>query len=138
MSLPSRPPLPLLGAIAAGGVVGAAARYGVEAAFPTGSGFPLGTFLVNVSGSFLIGAVLVLILERLRPSRFLRAFLATGVLGAYTTYATFAVEGELLLKTGHTRLAFLYVLATLAAGLAAVWAGARVGRALPMPPRGAL
>ena len=110
----------------------------MEAAFPTGSGFPLGTFIVNVSGSFLIGVLLVLILERLRPTQYMRPFLVTGVLGAYTTYSTFAVESELLIKTGQTRLAFLYVLATIAAGLAAVWLGARAARKLRLGPRGAL
>lgn len=125
-----RLPADVLAAVAAGGALGAPARYGVGRLIPTGS-FPWATFVVNATGSFALGFVLVLFLERFPPSRRLRPFVATGVLGAFTTYSTFAVETDLLVRDGHPGLAAAYAVATLVAGLAAVRAGMVVGRALP-------
>src|SRR5690349_1004571 len=74
----------VLAAIALGGMAGASARYGVSRWIPPQpGGFPWATFWINVSGSFVLGVLLVVVLEKLPPTRLVRPFLATGVLGAY-------------------------------------------------------
>ena len=120
----------VLGAIALGGALGAPARYGVAQLVRVGAdGFPWATFWTNVSGSFALGFVLVLILERFPPTVYLRPLIATGFLGAYTTYSTFAVESDLLVKDSHPVVAAGYAAASLVAGFAAVWVGITVARA---------
>ena len=64
--------------------------------------------MTNVSGSFVLGLFMALILERFPPTRYLRPFVATGFLGAYTTYSTFAVESDLLVKQGHAAIGVGY------------------------------
>lgn len=123
----------VLGAVALGGALGTAGRYGVARLVPVEAGaFPWATFAVNLSGSFALGAVLALMLRRFPTTRFLRPFVAVGFIGAYTTYSTFAVETVLLVRDGHAVLAAVYALASLTAGLGAAWAGIwSVGRAGP-------
>jgi CrcB protein len=124
-----RPDAAVLAVVALGGMAGASARYGVNRWIPTPPGdFPWATFWINVSGSFLLGALLVVIVERLRPTRLLRPFLATGVLGAFTTMSTYQVETALLVKDGHTATAAWYSVTSLAVGLAAATAGLFAGR----------
>src|SRR5437879_13535193 len=128
----------VLAAIAAGGALGAPARYGVaQVVHVARDSFPWATFWTNITGSFAIGLILVLMLERFPPTRYVRPFLATGFLGAYTTYSTFAVETDLLVRNGHAAVGLAYALASLGAGLGAVWAGMWVAR-LParLPGRG--
>ena len=121
----------MLAAIAAGGALGAPARYGVAQLIPVEPGhFPWATFWTNVSGSFALGVILILLLERFPPSRYLRPFIATGFLGAYTTYSTFAVETDLLLKDGDVGTAVAYMAASLTAGFTAVWLGIAIGRTM--------
>jgi fluoride exporter len=123
----SRPPV--LGAIALGGALGAPARYGVaQLVHVAKDGFPWATFWTNVSGSFALGLVLSLLLERFPPSRYARPFIATGFLGAYTTYSTFAVETDTLVKDGRAETGIAYALASIGVGLVAVWAGIVVAR----------
>ncbi|HWD10076.1 MAG TPA: fluoride efflux transporter CrcB [Actinomycetota bacterium] len=120
----------ILAAIALGGALGAPARYGLSQLIHVAKdSFPWSTFSINVSGSFALGFLLVLILERFPPSRYLRPFAATGFLGAYTTYSTYAVETDLLWKNGHAGVALAYGLGSLAAGFLAVWAGVWLARA---------
>ena len=119
-------------ALAAGGALGAPARYGVaQLVHVSAHGFPWATFWTNVSGSFGLGVILVLIVERFRPTHYLRPFFATGFIGAYTTFSTFMVEGDLLMKDGHAALAAVYVVASVVVGLAAAWIGMGVGRLVP-------
>jgi CrcB protein len=122
----------LLAAIAAGGMLGASARYGIARWLPVAPGrFPWATFGTNLAGSFVLGVVLVLVHERFPVAprgRHLRAFVATGVIGAFTTMSTFAVETALLLRDGHPAVAVLYGVGSLVAGLALAAAGLRVGR----------
>jgi CrcB protein len=126
---PERRPA-VLAAVAAGGALGAPARYGIALAVEVTPGtFPWGTFWINVSGSFALGVVLAVLLARFPADRFVRPFLATGFLGAYTTYSTFAVETDLLVRNGHTGVAVAYVAASVVAGFAAAGAGIGVGRA---------
>ncbi len=76
-----------------------------------------------MSGSFALGFILVLVIERFPPSRYVRPFFATGSLGAFTTFSTLAVGTDLLIKDGHASLGIVYVLTSLMAGVAAVCAG---------------
>ena len=125
----------VLAVISLGGMVGATARYGLAQALPTAPGhFPWATFWTNLSGSFVLGFFLILVLERFPPTRYLRPFVATGILGAYTTMSTYLVETAVLLKDGHAATALLYGLATLVIGVALAAAGIVAARVLPRRP----
>lgn len=127
----------VLAAVALGGALGTPARYGMAQLIDTApDSFPWATFWTNVSGSFALGFLLGIVLERFPPTRYLRPFIATGFLGAYTTYSTFAVETDLLIKNGHVLTALAYMAASLVAGLVAVWSGMWAARAVPLPRRG--
>ena len=127
----------VIAAIAVGGALGAPARYGVAQVVHVGAhGFPWATFWTNVSGSFALGVVLALVLERFPPTRYVRPLVATGILGAYTTYSTFAVETDLLVKDGHAATGLAYAAASLVTGLVAIWAGLVCARVVPLPHRG--
>jgi len=126
----------VLVAIAAGGGLGTPARYAIEDVFAPGPGrFPTATFAINVGGAFLLAAFLVLVIERFPPTRYLRPFVATGILGAFTTFSTFAVELVTLGKDGHVATAVIYALASLVVGLAAARAGWILGGRLPLHRR---
>ena len=129
----SHRPRPLmLAAVAAGGALGAPARYEVaQLVHVAKDSFPWATFWTNTSGSFALGFVVLVLVERYPPSRHIRAFVATGFLGAFTTFSTLAVETDLLVKDGRAGLGALYAVASLGAGLAAVWAGMRLARLVP-------
>lgn len=124
----------VLGAVFAGGLLGTLGRYELGLVWPSsGDRFPLATFVVNTTGAFLLGLLLTLLLERLGPTRYLRPFLATGLLGGWTTYSTFAVDTATAARAGHPGLAAGYVLATLAAGLLAAVVGIFLGRRFLVP-----
>ena len=107
-----------------GGMVGSTARYALAQAIPTEPGhFPWATFWTNLSGSFVLGFLLILLLERFPPTRYLRPFLATGVIGAYTTMSTYLVETAVLIKDGHLATGLLYGIGSLVAGLFFAYAG---------------
>ena len=113
-----------LAAMALGGALGTAARYGVAQVVHTAPGrFPWPTFWTNLSGSFALGLVLAVVLQHFPPRRYLRPFVAVGFLGAYTTYSTFAVETVLLVRDGYAALGLVYAAASLLAGFAVAWAG---------------
>ncbi|HEX9530446.1 MAG TPA: fluoride efflux transporter CrcB [Acidimicrobiales bacterium] len=125
-------PADVVAAVAAGGALGAPARYEVAQLIHVASGtFPWATFWTNVTGSFALGLLLILIIERFPPSRYLRPFVATGFLGAFTTFSTFAVEADVLAKDGHVPIAVAYAAASLLCGLVAAWAGMLVARLVP-------
>ncbi len=114
-----------------GGALGALGRHGLDLALPVhAGGFPLATFLINVSGCLLIGALIVLLTELTAAHRLLRPFLATGILGGYTTFSTYAVQTEQLLAGGHVGTALEYLFGTLVAALAATWAGVWLARSI--------
>lgn len=118
--------------VAAGGAIGAAARYlaGLWIVARLGAGFPWGTFFVNVTGSFLIGLVLVLVQAGALPAG-ARLFLAVGVLGGYTTFSSFSYETLQLLADGGSPGPVLFnVLGQVLMGLLAVYLGTVCGRAL--------
>jgi len=125
--------LDVLAAIAAGGALGAPARYEMTRLIHVTKGtFPWATFWTNISGSFVLGFLLILLIERFPPSRYLRPFFATGFLGAYTTFSTYMVDTATLLKDGHTALGITYLLASALAGFVAVWFGIIAGRLAPL------
>ena len=80
-----------------------------------------------------VGIVIVVIMERARPTRYVRPFLATGLLGAYTTFSTLAVEAVLLVREHDTAGAIVYVVCTIGFGLLAVWLGMTVARLVSFP-----
>jgi CrcB protein len=119
--------LPVLGAISAGGVLGALARYGVATAWPhPGSGFPWSTFVINVTGCLLIGVLMVIVTEVLPHRRLVRPFLGVGVLGGYTTFSTYIVDIHRAASAGAPGVALAYLAATLIAAVLAVGAGSSV------------
>jgi CrcB protein len=124
-----------IGMVAAGGMIGAAARHGVSLALPTRDGFPWGTLLVNASGCLLIGVLMVVILEATAPHPLARPFLGVGVLGGYTTFSAYAVEVHALLLDHRAALAATYLLGTVLAALVAVQLGVFSARALVTPRR---
>src|SRR3954464_15521917 len=114
----------VLAAIALGGIVGATARYELAQALPTAPGrFPWATFWTNMSGSLALGFLLVVLLDRTRQHRLLRPFLATGILGAFTTMSTYLAETAVLIKDGHATIGVTYGLSSLAMGLFLAFAG---------------
>ena len=118
--------------VAAGGAIGAAARYlaGLWIVARLGAGFPWGTFFVNVTGSFVIGIVLVLVEGGTLPAG-ARLFFAVGILGGYTTFSSFSYETlQLLAGGGDPGPVLLNTLGQLLAGLMAVYLGVIVGRVL--------
>jgi CrcB protein len=125
-------PLYAIAATAAGGAVGAVMRFLVSMWFlaRVGPGFPWGTFAVNVSGAFVVGVVLQLAATRSGFSPYLRVFLATGILGGYTTFSAFAFETYGLSAAGLNLQSFAYAAGSVLAGVAAVYAGITLVRAL--------
>ena len=109
--------------IAAGGAVGALLRFWFSsgAHYLLGKGFPYGTLLVNVLGSFVIGVVYVYMIERGELSEDWRAFLIIGLLGAFTTFSTFSFETINLIETGEMLKAGLNVLLSVSLCLVACW-----------------
>jgi CrcB protein len=124
----------LLAVIAVGGVIGACARYGATLLWPTApTAFPWTTFWINVTGCACMGVLMVLITERSTPHPLVRPFLGTGVLGGYTTFSTCTIDTQRLIDHGQAAVALLYLAATLAAALLAVWATAALTRLAILP-----
>ena len=109
--------------IALGGAGGALARHWLGSAMTatTQSHFPLGTLSVNVLGSFLIGVMYVIIVEKGLIHPDWRSVFIIGFLGAFTTFSTFSLEAVSLLENGHAGLAAGYVLLSVVTCLAGVW-----------------
>jgi CrcB protein len=117
-------PWPVLGAISAGGALGSLARYGLSTAWPHDpGGFPWATFVINVSGSFLLGTLMVLIGVVWAQNRLVRPFLGVGVLGGFTTFSTYVLDIQSTVAAGRPGVALAYLAATLFVGLAATWTG---------------
>ena len=115
--------------VALGGAIGASARFAVNllAVRLFGTGFPAGTLGVNVLGSFAMGVLAVVLLDRASP---LAPFLLTGVLGGFTTFSAFSLDTLMLWERGQPGLALIYVILSVAASLLAVLAGLTIGRSI--------
>jgi CrcB protein len=123
-------------AVLAGGMLGTAARLTVDVVLPHGgTTFPLGTFLVNLAGSFLLG----MLVSRVWPvaPEWLRAGLGPGLLGSFTTFSALAVSAVELTASGVAASAVMYVAASVVGGISAAALGLRLGAPRPVPPIGA-
>ena len=115
----------MLLAVAAGGAVGAVGRYLVVSAVGHifGTSFPLGTIVVNVIGSFVLGALIEALALAWSPPPELRAMLVVGVLGAFTTFSAFSMDVVLLYERGALGQAALYIAASVILSIAAFFLG---------------
>ena len=122
--------------VAAGGVMGAEARYGVDRLVPDVGGLPGATLVVNVSGCLLIGVLMAVLLELTAPHRMLRPFLGIGVLGGFTTFSAYAVEVQVLLADSRVFAALAYLAVSPVFAVASCWAGAALARTVINHRRG--
>ena len=112
--------------VLAGAGLGGLARY-VAAGWimsKYGGRFPLGTFVINITGSFLIGVIMTMLTERLHPHPNWRLFLVVGILGGYTTFSSFEYETYQAVRGGERWIAMAYVAGSVLVGYFGVWLGA--------------
>ena len=123
-------------ALSVGGVLGVNARYwlGMVINRWAGAQFPWATFAINISGSFAIGLLSVL-LARWLPHPHARLLVVVGFLGGYTTFSSFSFEALALWERGERGLSAAYLFGSVAAGFAAVVLGTALGRELTVPAR---
>ena len=119
-------------AIAVAGALGALARYGLEGAISRRApqSFPWSTLAVNATGSFLLGLLFTLLVERFSVAPWLRASVTIGLLGAYTTFSTFSFETYRLAEDGAWALAAANVVASVALGISALYGGVVLARVI--------
>ncbi|GGB58247.1 putative fluoride ion transporter CrcB [Roseibium aquae] len=125
--------LPHLLLVMLGGGLGAGARYLVSAATLRvfGPGFPVGTLAVNVIGSLLMGILIGwLVRHDASHASTLRSFLATGVLGGFTTFSAFSLDTAVLWERGEITLAMIYIAVSVLLSITAVFAGLALMRSL--------
>jgi CrcB protein len=116
-------------AIMIAGSLGALTRYALQAVIEPRTGdLPWGTFVINISGSFLLGLIFTLTTERINVEPWLRTALTVGFLGAYTTFSTLAFETVRLIDGGQMLAAFLNMAGSAVIGVLAVVAGIGVAR----------
>jgi fluoride exporter len=122
-----------LALIALGGAAGALSRYLVDTFVSerVGAEFPWGTFVVNMTGSFLLGLLFALAVERDMLPSDIRLPVMTGFIGAYTTFSTLMLETWRLAETGSTLAAVANIAGSVAVGLLVMAGGLVVGRAIP-------
>ena len=113
-----------------GGALGSGARYLVNAGAARwlGVAFPWATLIVNIAGSFAMGLLVEYVILRHNGSPELRTFLATGILGGFTTFSAFSLDVATLADRGDLALAALYVFASVAVSIAALYAGIAIAR----------
>jgi CrcB protein len=123
-------------AVAVGSALGGMLRYylGGSVLSRLAGSFPLATFVINVTGSFIIGFFLTLVAERISLSQHLRLAIAVGFVGAYTTFSTFEYETARLIEERHFILALLNVVLSVIVGFVAVWGGIIAARKLEGAP----
>lgn len=117
-------------AIALGGAIGAVGRHYVSVAMTllVGHGFPWGTLVVNIAGSFLMGVLIETMALAWSPSAEMRALLTVGVLGAFTTFSTFSLDVATLYERGTPLALAAYVSVSVAISILALFAGMRLMR----------
>lgn len=114
-----------------GGAIGTGCRYGLSAfvySLVAKPAFPYATFIINISGSFVIGFLAELFDTRVGVSPTVRAALLIGVLGGYTTFSSFSLEILTLLRDGAVLRPLVYAFGSLFLGLTAVWIGVRLAQ----------
>jgi len=118
--------------VAVGGAVGAVGRHGLAslAGALLGHGFPYGTLIVNVLGSFVLGLMIEASALAWSPSSEIRAMIVVGVLGAFTTFSTFSLDVVTMMTRGETAHALIYVGASVIASIGALWIGMAVLRSV--------
>jgi len=116
-----------------GGFLGAIARFwlGGYVGDRMGSRFPWGTFIINCSGSFVVGFIITLLAERTHWSPNWRYLIPVGFVGAYTTFSTFEYETLRAMQDGNFVIAALNVVLSVVLGFVAVWIGIVAGQAIP-------
>ena len=119
-------------AIAAGGALGAVARYGMSTGVyaVTGRAFPYGTLAVNVFGSLVMGFLFVMLIERMTLSPDVRAMLLIGLLGSFTTFSTFSMETLTLIQQAEMFKAAANIILSVVLCLGAAWLGVIVARGI--------
>ncbi len=119
--------------VAFGGALGALARFWLGGFISNrmSTRFPYGTFVINITGSFLIGLIVTLLAEKTHWSPNWRYLIPIGFIGAYTTFSTFEYETFRNVQDGQLLTAFLNVMLSVTAGFLAVWGGVIAGRAIP-------
>ncbi len=126
--------------VALGGAIGAVARYWlgglINSRLPMQ--FPLGTFIINVTGSFIIGFFLTLVSQRITVHPNWRLLIAVGFVGAYTTFSTFEFETLKLIEEGSVVSAALNVILSFVLGFIAVWLGVTAARRFYIPQEAAM
>ena len=121
-------------AVGIGAAIGGIARYLIGQWFLQrfGPGFPYGTLFINVTGSFLIGIIAELAATRaFGVSSTVRLFVATGILGGYTTFSTFSLDAVTLFGEGASLLSYLYMGASVVLGFFAAYLGFITARITP-------
>lgn len=119
-------------AVAVGGAIGATGRYlfNLQMLRLLGPNFPWGTFGVNVIGSFIMGLVAGLFALRLDLSPEMRSFITTGILGGFTTFSAFSLDAANMMERGQHALAAAYIGGSVALGLAGLFLGLWIARAM--------
>ncbi|MGB0720145.1 MAG: fluoride efflux transporter CrcB [Bdellovibrionales bacterium] len=122
-----------LSAIAAGGALGALARYGVNigAGKLLGHGFPYGTLCVNVAGSLIMGVIIAGFAQIWQPPESLRVLIVTGFLGAFTTFSTFSLDVATLWERSDYTATAVYLIASVTLSIAALFGGIALVRMVP-------
>ena len=115
-----------------GGGIGAGLRYLVQIAMMRwlGAGFPWWTFAINIVGSFAMGVVVTLVVAKFGNSADMRTFLATGILGGFTTFSAFSLDVANLIETKQTAAAAFYVAGSVGLSILALYAGFALAKAL--------
>lgn len=124
--------MPVIVGVALGGALGSSARYGLDRLIERSSSavFPLSTFTINITGCFFIGVISAALVDRHHLPAWIRVGLVVGLVGGYTTFSTFAQEALDLGEIHHELVAAAYVVASVAIGITAAYAGGVVGRQL--------
>ena len=111
--------------IAIGGAIGAVSRHAVSASMLRlfGPNFPVGTMVLNILGSFIMGCLAAYFMNAAGISQSIKVFLTVGVLGAFTTFSAFSLDTLTLFQRGEVTLAFGYVLGSVILSIGALWGG---------------
>lgn len=122
----------LIAAVALGGAIGSVTRYlvGIGSGRLFGMAFPWGTLIINVTGSFLIGAFIGLFATRWNLSHTVRVFLTVGICGGYTTFSTFSLDAFYLMERGELLSSATYMVASVVLSVVALVAAIHLVRAM--------